>query len=132
MFHDGKFEGIIDDTIVSKSVDKLVFCSGKIYYELLERREQDTSNNIVLIRIEQLFPLDKEYIKELIEKYNAEEIFWVQEEPENMGAWTFILSELRSFGIDVISRESSAATATGSSKTSAVEQKELIEKVFKK
>ena len=129
---EGKFEGIIDDTIVSKSVDKLVFCSGKIYYELLERREQDTSNNIVIIRIEQLFPLDKEYIKELIEKYNAEEIFWVQEEPENMGAWTFILSELRSFGIDVISRESSAATATGSSKTSAVEQKELIEKVFKK
>ena len=129
---DGKFEGIIDDTIVSKSVDKLVFCSGKIYYELLERREQDTSNNIVIIRIEQLFPLDKEYIKELIEKYNTEEIFWVQEEPENMGAWTFILSELRSFGIDVISRESSAATATGSSKTSAVEQKELIEKVFKK
>ena len=129
---DGKFEGIIDDTIVSKSVDKLVFCCGKIYYELLERREQDTSNNIVIIRIEQLFPLDKEYIKELIEKYNAEELFWVQEEPENMGAWTFILSELRSFGIDVISRESSAATATGSSKTSAVEQKELIEKVFKK
>ena len=129
---DGKFKGIIDDTIVSKSVDKLVFCSGKIYYELLERREQDTSNNIVIIRIEQLFPLDKEYIKELIEKYNAEELVWVQEEPENMGAWTFILSELRSFGIDVIARESSAATATGSSKTSALEQKELIEKVFKK
>ena len=107
---DGKFEGIIDDTIVSKSVDKLVF-SGKIYYELLEKREQDASNNIVIIRIEQLFPLDKEYIKELIEKYNAEELFWVQEEPENMGNWTFILSELRSFGIDVISRESSAATA---------------------
>ena len=57
--------------------------------------------------MKQLFPLDKEYIKEIIEKYN-EEIFWVQEEPENMGNWTFILSELRSFGIDVISRESSA------------------------
>ena len=72
------------------------------------------------------------YIKELIEKYNAEELVWVQEEPENMGAWTFILSELRSLTIDVIARESSAATATGSSKTSAVEQKELINKVFKK
>ena len=79
-----------------------------------------------------LFPLDKMYIKELIEKYNAEELVWVQEEPENMGAWTFILSELRSLTIDVIARESSAATATGSSKTSAVEQKELINKVFKK
>tara|TARA_B100000683_G_scaffold268776_1_gene304540 strand:- start:137 stop:2839 length:2703 start_codon:yes stop_codon:yes gene_type:complete len=129
---DGKFEGIIDDTIDPKSVNRLVLCSGKIYYELLERREQDNSYSVAIVRIEQLFPLDKMYIKELIEKYNAEELVWVQEEPENMGAWTFILSELRSLTIDVIARESSAATATGSSKTSAVEQKELINKVFKK
>lgn len=129
---DGKFEGIIDDTIVSKSVNRLVLCSGKIYYELLERRDQDKSYNVAIVRIEQLFPLDKAYIIELIKKYNAEELVWAQEEPENMGAWTFILSELRSLGVDVIARESSAATATGSSKTSAVEQKELIDKVFKK
>ena len=56
----------------------------------------------------------------------------MQEEPENMGAWTFILSELRSLNIDVIARESSAATATGSSKTSVAEQNELIDRVFKK
>ena len=129
---DGKFEGIIDDTIDPKSVNRLVLCSGKIYYELLERREQDNFYDVAIVRIEQLFPLDKMYIKELIEKYNAEELVWVQEEPENMGAWTFILSELRSLTIDVIARESSAATATGSSKTSSVEQKELINKVFKK
>ena len=98
----------------------------------MERREQDNSYSVAIVRIEQLFPLDKMYIKELIEKYNAEELFWVQEEPENMGAWTFILSELRLLGIDVIAREASAATATGSSKTSAVEQKEIINKVFKK
>ena len=79
-----------------------------------------------------MFPLDKQGIIELIEKYNAKELVWVQEEPENMGAWTFILSELRTLGIDVIAREASAATATGSSKNSAAEQNELINKVFKK
>jgi len=129
---EGNFEGIIDDTIAEKPVDRLVFCSGKIYYELLDRREKETVENIALVRVEQLFPLDKQGIKELIEKYNAKEVIWAQEEPENMGAWTFILTELRAFGIDVIAREASAATATGSSKTSAAEQKELIDKVFKK
>ena len=129
---DGKFEGIIDDTIAPKSVDRLVLCSGKIYYELLDRREKEAAENIALVRLEQLFPLDKQGIIELVEKYNAKELVWVQEEPENMGAWTFILSELRTFGIDVIAREASAATATGSSKTSAAEQNELINKVFKK
>ena len=129
---DGKFEGIIDDTIAPKSVDRLVLCSGKIYYELLDRREKEAAENVALVRVEQLFPLDKQGIIELIEKYNAKEVVWVQEEPENMGAWTFILSELRTLGIDVIAREASAATATGSSKTSAAEQNELINKVFKK
>ena len=128
----GKFEGIIDDTIAPKSVDRLVLCSGKIYYELLDRREKEAAENVALVRVEQLFPLDKESIIELVEKYNAKEVVWAQEEPENMGAWTFILSELRTLGIDVIAREASAATATGSSKTSAAEQNELINKVIKK
>ncbi|MDB3870450.1 2-oxoglutarate dehydrogenase E1 component [bacterium] len=129
---DGKFEGIIDDTIAPKSVDRLVLCSGKIYYELLDRREKEAVEDVALVRVEQLFPLDKQSIIELVEKYNAKELVWAQEEPENMGAWTFILSELRTFGIDVIARQASAATATGSSKTSAAEQNELINKVFKK
>ena len=129
---DGQFEGIIDDKITSNKVDKLVLCSGKIYYELLKRRDQEGVDTIALVRVEQLFPLDKEQIKTLVAKYNAKEVIWAQEEPENMGAWTFILSELRALGIDVIAREASAATATGSSKTSTLEQKELINKVFKK
>ena len=129
---DGKFETIIDDIILPESVDKLVLCSGKIFYELFERREKEKSKNIALVRVEQLFPLDKQKIKKLIEKYKPKEVIWVQEEPQNMGAWTFILSELRIPNIDVISRESSAATATGSSKTSTAEQNELINRVFKK
>ncbi len=125
------FKTIIDDNIEGRLVEKLVFCSGKIYYELFNRREKEKLNNIALVRIEQLYPLDKKKIIELLRKYNAKTIVWVQEEPENMGAWNFILSELRSYNIDVISRSASAATATGSSKRSAVEQIELIDKVFK-
>ena len=70
-------------------------------------------------------------IKSLIDKYSAKEIYWVQEEPKNMGAWSFILSQLRDIEIQLISRKESAATATGSSKKSLIEQKEIIDKVFK-
>ena len=128
---DGKFEEIIDDTINSKTVEKLVLCSGKIYYELLDRREKEGIENVALVRLEQIYPLDIQGIKGLIEKYDAKELLWVQEEPENMGAWTFILSQLRDLGINVISRTASAATASGSSKRSAAQQSEIIDKVFK-
>jgi len=128
---DGKFEGIIDDTINTEKIEKLVLCSGKIYYELLDRRVQEKSEKVALVRLEQIFPLDIQGIKGLIEKYDAKELLWVQEEPENMGAWTFILSQLRDLGINVISRSASAATASGSSKRSAAQQSEIIDKVFK-
>jgi len=131
-FTDGKFQVIIDDIIAPKLIDKLVLCSGKIFYELIERRDKEGIKNIAIARVEQLFPLDKKGIYKIIEKYNAKEVLWVQEEPENMGAWSFILSELRSSSIEVISRPSSAATASGSSKKSAAQQQEIIDKVFKK
>ena len=128
---DGKFEGIIDDVVTKKRIDKLVFCSGKIYYELLAKREKNQSSNVALVRVEQLFPLDIKRINKLVDKYGAKEIIWVQEEPENMGAWTFILSQLRDLEINVISRSSSAATASGSSKRSAEQQNKIIDQVFK-
>ena len=131
-FSEGIFQPIIDDTIASESIEKIVFCSGKIFYELLERREKDKIENIVIIRLEQLFPLDVKGVNSIIEKYNANQIFWVQEEPKNMGAWGFILSELRSLEIKLISRPPSAATASGSSIRSAAQQQEIIDKVFKK
>ena len=130
-FSDGCFLPIIDDKISSKKIEKIVLCSGKIFYELLERREKDKIENIAFIRIEQLFPLDKKQIINLVKKYESNQIFWVQEEPENMGAWTFILSELRSLKIEVISRPASAATASGSSRRSAAQQMEILDKVFK-
>ena len=127
---DGKFEGIIDDAIALKTVDRLVLCSGKIYYELLNRRAKETTVNIALVRIEQLFPLDKKGIIEIVKKYNAKEIVWVQEEPENMGAWSFILPKLRDYNIQLISRDESAATASGSTKDSQQKQQVIIDSVF--
>ena len=129
-FSSGIFHEIIDDNLSFKSIEKMVLCSGKIYYELLEKRNS-LKKNIAIVRIEQLFPLNKEYIKFLLKKHNTNELVWVQEEPENMGAWTYMLSQLREYNIQVICRDASAATATGSSKISLTEQNELIDKVFK-
>tara|TARA_B100001250_G_scaffold138972_1_gene119007 strand:+ start:8577 stop:11279 length:2703 start_codon:yes stop_codon:yes gene_type:complete len=128
----GRFEGIIDDTILSNNVQKLILCTGKLYYELLARRIWEKTEKIALVRIEQIFPLDIERVKKIIKKYNAESVFWAQEEPANMGAWTFISSQLNEYKIDLIARNSSAATASGSSKQSVEQQKEIIDKVFKK
>ncbi len=130
-FSDGQFEGVIDDVISSDKVTKLILCSGKIYYELLDKRRQVENSNIAIVRLEQLYPLDKDYISDIIKKYRTKEIFWIQEEPENMGAASYISLELKDYGICVVSREASAATASGSSKISIAEQDELINKVFK-
>ena len=125
------FQHIIEDNLKKEFVNKLIFCSGKIYYELIEQRNMKQVQNIAIIRTEQLFPLDVKKITDIIDSYNKPQIFWVQEEPLNMGAWTYILSHLKHFNIGVISRSESAATATGSSIKSALQQKEIIEKVFK-
>jgi len=128
----GSFCTIIDDKNIKKNnVTKLVLCSGKIYYELLEKRNLLKNKNVAIVRIEQLYPLNFKEIEKLYTKYNKSDIYWVQEEPENMGAWSFILSELRLLDIQVICREASAATASGSTKGSSYKQQLIIKQVFK-
>ena len=130
-FTNGSFQPIIDDTISAPyNITNLVLCSGKIYYELLEERVKNKSTHIALVRVEQLYPLDTKNINKLHEKYKPENIIWVQEEPENMGAWSYILSIFRDLNIKNISRKASAATASGSSKKSALRQKDIIDRVF--
>ena len=127
----GTFMDTIDDVFVNPNdVCRIVFCSGKLYYELDEKRRKINNKNVAIIRIEQLFPLNTDFIDKLYKKYNESEIFWVQEEPENMGAWTFILTKLRKYNIQLISREESAATASGSTKDSQQKQQLIIDKVF--
>ena len=127
----GTFMDTIDDVFVNPNdVCRIVFCSGKLYYELDEKRKKINNKNVAIIRIEQLFPLNTDFIDKLYKKYNESEIFWVQEEPENMGAWTFILTKLRKYNIQLISREESAATARGSTKDSQQKQQLIIDQVF--
>ena len=127
----GRFQEIIDDTIEASSVKKLVLCSGKLYYELLQERKENNRNDVAIVRLEQLYPLPKKQINTVIEKYNPEQLIWAQEEPENMGAWSHILRNLRYLPFEVVARSESAATASGSSKRSAKRQKTIIEQVFK-
>ena len=130
-FSEVNFQEIIDDTNCAILSTKMVLCSGKIYYDLLKRRKKEKNKNIRIIRVEQLFPLNITAIEKLVKKYKPKEIIWAQEEPENMGAWRFILSNLNHLQIKVISRISSPAPASGSSKSFFDQQTRIIEQVFK-
>jgi 2-oxoglutarate dehydrogenase E1 component len=127
----GGFKEVIDDTFVTaKSVKKVVLTFGKLYYELLEQQQADNNKEIALVRIEQIYPFPHKQMKALVEKYKGAEWVWAQEEPENMGAWSFMLRIFREVHLKLVSRRESASTATGSAKQSAEEQKEIIAKVF--
>jgi 2-oxoglutarate dehydrogenase E1 component len=128
----GKFQEVIDDPSAKKSaVKKLVFCSGKLYYELLEEKEKRKANDVALVRLEQLYPFPKTQLDALVGKYNhAETYVWAQEEPENMGAWGFILRHWRKLPLQLVARSTSATPASGSSKRSARRQRAVIEGVF--
>ena len=130
----GKFTEIIDDASADpKQISRVVLCSGKIYYELLAQKEKDQANEIALVRLEQLFPLPYDQLLALKKKYkNGADWIWVQEEPENMGAWSYLLRVVKDLPLKVISRPESASTATGSHHAHEREQSALIRKVFEK
>ncbi|MBN2613322.1 MAG: 2-oxoglutarate dehydrogenase E1 component [Bacteroidales bacterium] len=130
----GHFEEVIDDQNVDvNEVRRLVFCSGKIYYELLERKEEYNARDVALIRIEQLHPFPAEKIEGIIKKYkHAILTLWVQEEPINMGAWRHVREEFKNIEILPVSRQASGSPATGLSRLHALSQEEIIGKVFRK
>jgi 2-oxoglutarate dehydrogenase E1 component len=127
----GSFKEIIDDDDVDlKKVKRVLFCSGKIYYELLERKIQDKRKDIAIVRVEQLYPMPEKQWAAIYQKYNGAEYCWVQEEPKNMGSWTYLLRWDENFKLKRISRESSASPATGFSKVHLKEQKAIIDAAF--
>ncbi|MBN2350057.1 MAG: 2-oxoglutarate dehydrogenase E1 component [Bacteroidales bacterium] len=129
----GNFKEVIDDDNVDvKNVRRLVFCSGKIYYDLLARKEELNARDIALIRVEQLHPFPKNQIDTIIKKYkNVILTLWVQEEPQNMGAWRHIQQEFKEIEILPITRLVSGSPATGLFKIHEIGQKEIINKVFR-
>ena len=128
----GSFQEVIDDLQVDKkNVTSLVFCTGKFYYDLLERRTQDKREDVAIVRIEQLFPLPTQQLEAIIATYtNAKEYVWAQEEPKNMGAWGFMLMNFDSVPLRLASRRVYSSPAAGSSTRSKARHKEVIDSVF--
>ncbi len=130
---EGGFQEIIDDVSVNKAdVDTVVFCSGKIYYEILEEKERlSAGENLAIVRLEQLYPLPEKQMDAIIKRYaGAKNYVWVQEEPKNMGGWSHIALEYRKVELKCISRKASSSPASGSGITSAARQKEILNKLF--
>ena len=127
----GSFQEIIDDTIDPKQVKKLVFCTGKFYYDLLTERETLNRTDVALIRIEQLFPLHLEKLQKVIDKYpNVKRYVWAQEEPKNMGAWSFMMQRFNLVKLEVASRDYSSVPAPGSNTRDKRRQRRVIDDVF--
>ncbi|SFH35295.1 2-oxoglutarate dehydrogenase E1 component [Pedobacter insulae] len=134
-FTDGKFKEVIDDaTVKPANVKRVVFCSGKIYYDLLETQKANDKGDVALVRVEQLYPTPVAQMEAVYKRYkNAIDAVWVQEEPENMGAWPYLLRRLRktSFSqMEVISRKESSSTATGYAKQHANQQAYIVATAF--
>jgi 2-oxoglutarate dehydrogenase E1 component len=127
----GSFQEVLDDpTATVKSVDTLVLCSGKFYYELKEKAQQMGAENMAFVRVEQLYPFPQKQINEILSKYNAKNIIWAQEEPANMGAWTHMAMNLRKLDLIGICRPASAASAEGSKKLHEKRLAKLFNEIF--
>ncbi len=127
----GGFQEIIDDG--NTSATRLVFCTGKVYYDLLEAKEKEGNEDVALIRMEQLYPFPRKQFAAILAKYKkAKEYIWVQEEPENMGAWLFMTRMVNEVKLKCVSRPESASPATGSKKLSEKEKNTILNTIFGK
>ena len=114
----------------AKSVKKVLVCTGKVYYDLLERQESEKRKDVAIVRLEQLHPFPEKQFTKVLMRYKNAKVYWVQEEPENMGAWAYLLRTYRQTEIELISRKPSASPATGYGKLHTKEQEEIINKAF--
>lgn len=132
-FTTGGFKEVIDDASIktASKVKRVLLCSGKVYYDLSEKQMTEDRQDVAIVRMEQIFPLPLKQLNELREKYKKAEWVWVQEEPRNMGAASFLMMNLlEHFPIRFISRPASASPATGFSKKHAIEQAKIVDEAF--
>lgn len=125
-------EIILDNAVKPKDVKRVLLCSGKIFYDLDEVREKEKVKDVAIIRVEQIHPLPKKQIMDALKQYKDAEVVWVQEEPENMGYWNFILRMMyKELPMEVIARKMSASPATGYNKVHVEEQNNIVKKALK-
>ena len=132
----GRFQRLLTDTMVEpQGVRRVLLVSGKLYYELVAAREERSASDIAIVRLEQLYPLDMQAVASALEQFPVSaEVVWVQEEPANMGAWSFLRvrwgNTLVGRQFRGVTRPESASPATGSGAAHRLEQAELIAEVF--
>ena len=131
-FTKGSFQEVIGDDYADKAkVKRVLICSGKVYFDLMDRQEKDKRKDVAIIRLEQLHPFPTKQVEAELAKYKSAEIFYVQEEPENMGYWSYVIRE---FGwarfAKLVARKKSASPATGFLKVHGEEQAALINRAF--
>ncbi|MEZ4950452.1 MAG: 2-oxoglutarate dehydrogenase E1 component [Saprospiraceae bacterium] len=129
------FQEIIDDPKVGPKsgakVKRLLLCSGKVYYDLLQKQRDDKRDDVAIVRVEQLYPFADDQLEAIFKKYKNAEIYWVQEEPENMGAWMHMAMHfMGKVNMKVIARAASASPATGFKARHDQQQEELVTKAF--
>ena len=124
-----------------KKIEKVVICSGKIYFDLVEAREKAKNDKVVFVRLEQLYPFPAKTLATILKKYKSAKFYWCQEEPQNMGAWNTVrnyierlleIIQSKSDKIKYIGRKPSSSTATGNLNKHLAQQKEILEKVVGK
>jgi 2-oxoglutarate dehydrogenase E1 component len=123
------FKAVIDDESTKKA-RKVLFCSGKIYYDLDAYKQENNIKDVAIVRLEQLYPFPEKEVRSIMKKHAKAEFLWVQEEASNMGAWSYIMRYMRKDPIEVIARKSSASPATGFKKVHDSQQQEIVEKAF--
>lgn len=130
----GGFQSVLSDNWAKNDVKRLLLCTGKIYYELDERRKKDNREDVAIVRLEQLYPLDEKALSDAIQAHPQAEVFWVQEEPMNMGVWPYLRyrygEHIGDRALKCVCRPESASPATASLSSHKQEQRQLIDAAF--
>ena len=130
-FTSGTFTEVLDDaTVTAKDVKRVILCSGKIYYDLLESQQKRKVKDAAIVRLEQLHPLPEKQLKAVLKKYKDAKLVWTQEEPANMGCLSYIVRMMSDYKISYVSRKASASPATGYSKVHKAEQEKIVNQAF--
>lgn len=130
-FTSGSFQEVIDDaSVAAKDVKRIILCTGKIYYDLLEVQTKRKNKDAALVRLEQLYPFPEKQLAAIIKKYTDAKLVWAQEEPSNMGAQSFIQRMMPGQAMEFVSRKASASPATGYSKVHKAEQEKIVNQAF--
>lgn len=131
-FTHGGFKEVIDDSTANPDeITRVIFCTGKVYYDLLDEKIRLGNSVTAIIRIEQLYPFPLNQINELFGKYvNAISHLWVQEEPANMGAWSFMIRHIQDIPLMLVARPESGSPSTGLPKTHKLSQQKIVQKAF--